>query len=628
MMRLTPEQREVIGYLVAAADGDTTEEQCARVEALVKDNEEMQSFVVQLLSQEAWLSLHSLHESTRTVEVELTSTIRGLLTAAEANMVSQAVADQFAGESHLPQEAAVADAIAQVRSRERRAALVHQPWIRSMSFHYARNWVVPVIYAALLIGIGVSIGAWFDHGIPFRGVPAVAVDDGPNGAPVEKQVAANCQAHLVQYTSCAWGPEMWPRTSNSLSGGDSLNLIYGLADLDLDWPGGGTAKVRLEGPAGMVLMADGGVNLNHGKLTANVAFDNGRFGVETPLCRVEIDSNAKIGVAVSPKSTEIHVFRGEAKVVTAWASNSEWSDSFDVPTNQAIQLIATEAGTVQVRRVASAPDLFVSQIEMTDDLLDVSQEYVSAVMNSSPVCYWRFDRPADSIVRNEMADQYHGQVFGPVEWVKEHDNWTIQCGGWVTTDMTPAHVVADRALESVGIQSYSLEAWVKPSHFHLGAIAALLNPNTSVPGHHGMLLELGGPWSIFTGREHPGRVRFLHRDPPEESGGNSCFSDVAYSLRRWQHVVAVKTSSEMRLYIDGREVAKHEDSTPRPDGLLLLVGQLDRERNERLFTGQLDELAYYERALSAEEIEKHYRLLQPENPMPRGTTAVTMESAD
>jgi hypothetical protein len=222
------------------------------------------------------------------------------------------------------------------------------------------------------------------------------------------------------------------------------------------------------------------------------------------------------------------------------------------------------------------------------------------------------------VIRNEMADRYHGQVMGNIEWVKERDNWSIQCGNWLATDMPPSHVITDRPLESVGTQNYSLEAWVKPSHAHLATIASLLSSKAGESRVHGMLLELGGPSTVYTGREHPGRVRYLHRNPPAEWGGNSCFSSLSYGLRKWQHIVAVKNDTEMQLYIDGVREAKCTDATPLADRLLLLVGQLDRERNQRQFVGQLDELAYYERALSEEEIRQHYRLVRPTSPHQRG----------
>jgi hypothetical protein len=129
----------------------------------------------------------------------------------------------------------------------------------------------------------------------------------------------------------------------------------------------------------------------------------------------------------------------------------------------------------------------------------------------------------------------------------------------------------------------------------------------------------GGP-KAYSSIEHPGRVRFLHRDPPsyEFALGTSCFSKTPYGLRQWQHIVAVKDGPEMRLYINGEVAASAEDNTPLSDGLELLVGQLDRERDWRPFVGQLDELAFYDRALSDPEIQRHYHLVRPIRALRRG----------
>jgi hypothetical protein len=42
-----------------------------------------------------------------------------------------------------------------------------------------------------------------------------------------------------------------------------------------------------------------------------------------------------------------------------------------------------------------------------------------------------------------------------------------------------------------------------------------------------------------------------------------------------------------------------------------VVGKIDRDRDLRPFFGQVDELAFYKRALSEQEIERHYRIVRP-----------------
>ena len=67
----------------------------------------------------------------------------------------------------------------------------------------------------------------------------------------------------------------------------------------------------------------------------------------------------------------------------------------------------------------------------------------------------------------------------------------------------------------------------------------------------------------------------------------------------------------MRLYINGVQVAEGEDPSDLPAGLRLLVGRLYPSREVRPFIGQLDELSLYNRALTSQEIEAHYRLVRP-----------------
>src|SRR5690606_27202706 len=106
----------------------------------------------------------------------------------------------------------------------------------------------------------------------------------------------------------------------------------------------------------------------------------------------------------------------------------------------------------------------------------------------------------------------------------------------------------------------------------------------------------------------PGSFRFLHRSPPgiRFQEGTSCWSKAPYQVRRWQHVTAVKKADKMRLYIDGVLSATATDRSALPAGLTWVVGRPEKSRHIVPFVGQLDELAIYDRALSEEEIGRHY----------------------
>jgi len=252
--------------------------------------------------------------------------------------------------------------------------------------------------------------------------------------------------------------------------------------------------------------------------------------------------------------------------------------------------------------------------ESLDDL-PIADAYVDEVRRAAPLVYWRFESAVEGTVSNEMGERFQGCIHGRPEWALQDGNRAVEFRPGLAGESPLTYIESSDTFERLISDSYSVEAWVKPSHYHLGAIVSFVrdSPDDALLGQHGMLLELGGPLAAPTSIEHPGRVRFLHRNPPSDdiSLGMSCFSDRPYPLRRWAHVVAVKDGPEMRLYVNGEMVASAEANTQLPDGLALLVGQLDRHRDWRRFVGQLDELAVYTRALSDREIRRHYELVRP-----------------
>ncbi len=150
---------------------------------------------------------------------------------------------------------------------------------------------------------------------------------------------------------------------------------------------------------------------------------------------------------------------------------------------------------------------------------------------------------------------------------------------------------------------YSIEFWMKPSHFHHGALVSLIGVQRPTRDLHAALIELRPPY--LPANLHS-RIRFLHRQPAALMYGTSCYSKPPYRLRSWQHVVAVKDSSAMRLYVDGEQVAVGTDVTSILVPPYVLLGQLHTNLRERAFVGQMDELAIYNRALPADELLAHF----------------------
>jgi hypothetical protein len=491
------------------------------------------------------------------------------------------------------------------------------------SFVMPTRWLASLA-AVLLLGIGLLLGAIGNHWISTQHSPKVALNSWAGEGPIVKAYAPY-EARLMQGTACVWAPDMRSRLDSlkTLHSGDSLNLIAGLAELQLSWPMRGDVTLRLEGPAGLVLMTEGGASLNYGKLTANVSLQYDSFVIETPVGRVVANNSSNVGVAASSGDVEVHVFAGEAELLVPWASSSQETRSLRVHAGRSIRIKPTDNGNVEVVRGPAAAGRFASELSMSSDLLEISDTYVDAIKKAGPLLYWRMETPINDVIKNTVGSQYKARAWDQPNWVEERGNMSVEFGAGLDADKWRALVMTDEPIKQLNTDAYTIELWAKPSHYHWGTMVSLARPpeKNKVPvGLHGVLLELGGRSLIYSGIEHPGRVRFLHRSPPsaDANAGTSCFSDQPYGLRKWQHIVAVKQNSQMRLYLDSKLLATAEDNTPLSGDFELVVGQIDRERNMRPFFGQVDELAFYTRALSEEEITQHYRIVRPKPVSKRG----------
>jgi hypothetical protein len=610
MTQQTREHREIIAIVMAAAAGEASADQLAQISRRILEDDAWRTFVLDLMSQEAWLCWHASQACATEQRVSGDEPFDGFFTSIERARQRLPLSTNRKTLGEIVTRTDAAHSFGQDPIVDNRAASSRKTF-----------WLIASLAAALLLVIGATLGSladrWWNAN---QGAAPFVADDGEHGptAGEHGRTLASYEARLIQGTPCVWAPEMRSRldTSNHLQSGDSLNLIAGLAELELSWPMRGNATLRIEGPAGMVLMADRGASLSYGKLIANVSLQYDSFSIETPVGRVVVTNDARIGVAVSTGVVEVHVFQGEAEVITPWSSGTPSSDRLRVRNERSIRLSATESGRIEVSRGPALLNRFASQVAMDSDLLAIPDDYVAAVKQAAPLIYWRFDRPVNDMVKNAMGTHYNAQVTHKPLWVDEHGNTTVEFGAGLDQDVLRAFLVSDEPLENINRESYTIELWAKPSHYHAGTMVSLASAGTKgqdTRGAHGALLELGGLRAFSSTIEHPGRVRFLHRDPPSNvmALGTSCFSNEPYILRKWQHIVAVKDKTEMRLYVDANQVASAPDNTQLSEGLELLVGQIDRERDWRPFVGQLDELAFYNRALSSREIEHHYRLVRP-----------------
>jgi hypothetical protein len=543
------QQRELIDLWLQAGEGAADEAQLARLNHWLETDAQARACVLEVARQQGWLAWHA-------ADVPLPAALATL----------------------APQRSEGADSQAHsvARSNARR-----------------QRWAWASLAASLL---GVAAAAWYSVNQP--------------GANVAQNDAAPIRATIVSSTGCLWasGDATSPLGTRPLGGGDSLQLVEGIAEFRL---GAGDSRLQMEGPASVVLTAQGAASMNYGKVVIKTGAHAGPYPIETSFGRVMAQPQSEVGLIGFGSKAEIHCFRGRVLVDSPWLSaNDADVASVSLEAGEALQFTDVGGATLQSRREVARENRFTPQVSMNTDFLSVSPDYVREIVAARPAAYWRFEDSDGGVLRNEMGPAYQCQVKGEVSWVGPEGNRAIELG----MNDKQGSLRAAESWDGVLGGDFSIEAWIKPSHFHLGSVVGFVGEFDPVVGRnkHGVLLETCGP-SRPSDWLRVNQVRFLHRSQltADPKDGVSCFSGEPYEPRRWQHVVAVKQGDQLSLYVDGELKQAATDDQPTPNGLHLVIGQLYTETVERFFRGQLDEVAIYARALEADEVAEHHKLLRP-----------------
>lgn len=424
-----------------------------------------------------------------------------------------------------------------------------------------------------------------------------------------------CVATLINVTNCRWDTTLTKAdlAAGELRPGQSLHLLEGVAKINSTMPNGSGAAFQLEGPLAMMLTDEGMPSLLYGRLSGEFSCNHDYFTLDTPLGRVVVSGDASIGVKAAANEVELHVFDGTA-MLEIWDSGLNGIPNQHLTAKPGTSLSAhvTADGSISVDYGKAHENRFVTPAAIAASRLPISDDYVAAIREAKPIAYWRFEDDANGLLRNEMSDRLHCRMVGDAVRLRVGPGSRTAEFGFTAG---PGYLISDDVLDGLIGNSYTLEAWVKPTYYHNGALFSLIqwSPLESPIDRHQLYIELCGPNSaqyrpVRPSEIHPGRIRFIHQTA-------ECYSASPYIVRKWQHLVFVKDQPAMRLYADGQLVATSDDRAPLGSGLRVLMGQLfprnpyvRDEVTSRLFVGELDEVALYDRVLSEMDIVKHHQL--------------------
>lgn len=195
--------------------------------------------------------------------------------------------------------------------------------------------------------------------------------------------------------------------------------------------------------------------------------------------------------------------------------------------------------------------------------------------------HWTFDEGSGTTAADSSGNSNDATLKSSAGWT------AARCANALSLDGSSAW--ADLGQIDIGSAGYAVAAWFKSSSTTQQTIFAATVAGTD---NHLMFLELGTD----------GQVHFTHRYPAGSSGGVTISSTNTLSDGYWHFVAAVKSGSEMVLYVDGELAAQTAEATGVVPSLDMVVGRSGKALAQNYFSGTIDEVHVYGMPLSARDV--------------------------
>jgi hypothetical protein len=359
----------------------------------------------------------------------------------------------------------------------------------------------------------------------------------------------------------------------------NYELQKGLLHLQFD----GGVMVYVEAPARFDAVSKSRVVLHGGRLSANVPPEGIGFTVETPEAEV-IDFGTEFSVDVEGGISEVHVFDGLVRVNPGASSQRDVSRSVDLQTSQAVRITD---GVTKLESISIATDRFIRNFE------EPRLNYARAIKQLSPLAYYRMPIRDRGLVAQPL--RYSGVVL-----TGEGKRPPHACGVFIGGSLR------------VGGDSSGLGGRVDaPPALSTGQFSLAVFVYREGPAQNGVVARNfdGQRGSFDLSLDENGRLQATIRNSDRDV--NVLTSKSTLPLKTWQHVVVTADGEKLQLYEDGDLVAsKRCQALATTDAETVWFGT--DARAVHVWSGRIDEVALFDRALTKDEVAALYFTAQEE----------------
>lgn len=223
-------------------------------------------------------------------------------------------------------------------------------------------------------------------------------------------------------------------------------------------------------------------------------------------------------------------------------------------------------------------------------IVPAAGSYADAVVNDGPEAWWRLDDPAGAIILTDAMGRHHGLYKGSI---------ALGVPGVLVGDTNSAasfdgssayaEVPFSRALNTT---NFTMECWVKPNI--VAKAIAPLSTFTQPPGRgHLFQKSEDGKWYYMWGDGSSTAVLYIDG------------SDVVYG--QWSHLAVTYDGTFYTAYLNGnRDFRANPTVIPNNVAPFRIGYDQPGDGWNDYWNGEIDEVAVYSTALSAQQIAAHY----------------------
>ncbi|MHC4131015.1 MAG: LamG-like jellyroll fold domain-containing protein [Planctomycetota bacterium] len=438
------------------------------------------------------------------------------------------------------------------------------------------------------------------------------------------------------YKAKWYNPNTPARPDNKLLPG-AFMLQEGYAEITFN----DGAVVILEAPTHITIETTNKASLELGKITARVPVYSQGFTINTPTATI-IDLGTEFGVEVKEDGTsDLHTFKGQIALSANYNGNLE-KESQIVKAGFARRVVAGSRKIIDITfnekafSKTTTPHPLIEDTPVAEDALvsdnihafegQTGSSYIEAVLNSKPVVYWRFDRRNLVDVVNSTGENpiYKGTYMGEMEF----------CDFGVNNDALKLDSHREGEVRSDGLgfapsaeNGTSIVFWIRADTLKEGNISLnVVNNSDDLPIFtHQLSMKQDGRLVFRVFALQGAERRPVRKKNPQYSELTTLFSNTPLQRGRWHHLaITLGYDGHVDMFIDGQPDASTQanprlldDDSFSNNFTIGLSGQIYGKKTHWVevnnnspvgnINGAIDEIALYDRALSAEEVKEIYK---------------------